>query len=342
MRRSSVEMTAMLRQVRGALLWAAAFSAMVAVCALAGPLTVAFLIAAPAARFAVEDMALVFGFLLLASLLAAALLAARDRIVTRAALWLEHSLGQTALKHGLEWAAAPNEIEQDRKALQELTAAIRGIGALLDLTMIPVSLFATAVIAPLAGFAALIAVCGSLLILSIAGRRASRDDTRTEEATAIADGIWRTAAASSVAIAARGLTATTAASWSQANGRAIARAFKAAEAQSRFALRLQLWQAVSTVGLMAGLLWLVHGNAVSQGAAVAALTLHVVTLSVLGALRRAIPGLLSGRRALARLVGEPDRPTQPVAWPAGAAARPAANSGRQPGSGPPHRLAEAS
>lgn len=309
MRRRRSETTAILRRVRGALLWAVACSAAAGVCLLALPLLAA-LVFAPSQRLAspiaIEDFAALAAFAVTALSLAVVFASARTRLLSRASLWTEHALGYTTLIAGLDAAQSPNDLDQDRQAVTIVAAGIRASAGLCGLAMGLAPLLFVFVYAPLLGLLSVLSVGALVGVAAVRIMRGTREASRTADARAIADGVWRTAAASSVVIAARGLTVSTAKSWRTAHARALGRAFQTSEADARAVAMTHAAIVVSGVAFAVVALWQVRAGVMAAAVAAAAGVAHALVLLPLDRLQRVVPLLVEARRALDHLAREVD------------------------------------
>src|SRR5262245_19802727 len=99
------------------------------------------------------------------------LLAARDRILLRSGLWLEHTLGRQLLERGERLGIAQAEIKKDADALGLFADALttRAIAPALDAVWLPLLLAALALLHPIMG--AIAALLAAALILVALGQR---------------------------------------------------------------------------------------------------------------------------------------------------------------------------
>ena len=91
--------------------------------------------------------------------------AARDRILLRAGLWLDHTLGQRLLEDGERSGSPPAEIEKDADALAAFATALaeRSLVPALDAPWLALSVVVLGLLHPMMG--AVAAACAALVIL---------------------------------------------------------------------------------------------------------------------------------------------------------------------------------
>src|SRR6185503_1072796 len=181
----------LLQQVRRALVAAFVLNGFASLLQLALPLTALHIVESAIPTASLETLALLT--LIAAAAIAAlvSLAAVRDRILLRAGLWLEHTLGQHMLANGARLGTPPAEIKKNADALALLSGALadRAVIAALDAPwLLPIVLAALVLLHPIMG--AVAAVCALLLALATfkqASRvaRLAQQKTRAGESTAI-------------------------------------------------------------------------------------------------------------------------------------------------------------
>src|SRR5207344_3130924 len=90
--------------------------------------------------------------------------AARDRILLRAGLWLDHTLGRRMLEDGERLGTPAAKLEKDIEALAAFTAALaeRTLVPALDAPWLALAVVALGLLHPLMG--AVAAACAALLL----------------------------------------------------------------------------------------------------------------------------------------------------------------------------------
>jgi ABC-type protease/lipase transport system fused ATPase/permease subunit len=298
MRRVRPEAIASVRQVRTAVLWAFAFSVGAALSALVVPLAVMHAVATLEGHGSRHTFGAILGVTLMALLVRGVFLSARSRVLIRAALWLSHALGAQTLAHGLDTVRSPNDLDRDRSSLDAVTRALPALGALFDAVMVIVPLALIVLLSPLLGLVALVASAAMLAVALNLAVKARAHFKLTDAARSEADGAWRTAAASSVVIAARGMTARAVAEWQTLNGRAIGRGYSEAQAIQTAINALQAIRHVALVTLLGVGVFAADGAAHRLGVFAAILLLHDTSLRTLSVGIAQIPVWLAAQRHL--------------------------------------------
>jgi hypothetical protein len=279
-----------LRQVRRALLCAFLLAGVVSLLLAALALHAIPLLAADGPLTGAEELWLLFAS---AGLLCAVLLcveAARERIVQRAGLWLDHTLAQRILRNGSRRATPADALRSDAAAIARLRDALleRRIAPLLSL---PWACFPLALLALLQPVLAAICAVSALALLLIAMAqgpvlaRLEQQRLRAQERVAT---WWR-------GLSPAPLTVDAARDWERLNSAHIAAAY----ALDRRVLRLcDIARAVAVVSLLSAAAlcaWLSLRNALTPGLLAACLLLHAQALAPC---TRLLAGLKSVRRAV--------------------------------------------
>lgn len=298
MRRVRPEATASVRQVRTATLWAFAFSVGAAVAALAIPLLVMHAVATQAGQLSRQAFALIAAATLAALFLRGMLLSARSRTLTRAALWLSHALGAQALTHGLDAVRSPNDLDRDRNSLDVVARALPQLATLFDALLLILPLAVLVMLSPVLSLVTLGAV-GVTLATALHLATTSRTHFKVADtARAEADGAWRTAAASSVVIAARGMTARAVDDWQALSGRAIARGYGEAQRLERALSIATTIRHVALVTLLMTSALVFESSHLGVGAFAAILLLHEGIMRVLTSALERVPDVLAAQKHL--------------------------------------------
>jgi hypothetical protein len=290
----------LLQQVRRALVAAFVLGGFACLLQLALPLYALHVVesAIPAASF--ETLALLT---LIAALAAAALVslaAVRDRILLRAGLWLEHTLGQHMLANGSRLGTPPAELKKNADALALLSGALadRGIIAALDAPWLPIVLAALVLLHPIMG--AVAAVCALLLVLAAlkeASRvgRLAQQKVQTGENTAI----WWLAETLGPADAR--LPAGAADQWEKLNRAHVAATYALGKRSGLLQDLARLVRAGGQVALIAVGAWLIVKHELSLAALLACVLLNVLLLESLESLVRSLPVVGPAMAAYRRL-----------------------------------------
>jgi biotin carboxyl carrier protein len=203
--------------------------------------------------------------------------AARDRILLRAGLWLDHTLGRRLLEDGEKRGTPPAELETDMDALATFSAALaeRTLVPALDAPWLMLSVVALGLLHPVMGVMA--ASCGALLlVVSLAqvrplGRMA-RQVAEARQATAT----WWLAATLSPS-----LPAGAAGEWEQLDRAHIAGAYALGKRSALLQDASGLLRAGAQVGLVAVGAWLVIGQELTLAALIACVLINAILLALL-------------------------------------------------------------
>jgi ABC-type protease/lipase transport system fused ATPase/permease subunit len=278
-----------------------------AVLALALPVILMHAIEAAERRASLDGLLLVAAASIAAALLRSALLAARDRILLQAALWLDHTAGAAVLTDRLDRGVMPENLEADRAALDRCVQAIAGPAAasLLDAMAAIVPLAMLFLIHPALGTVSLLCAA-SLIASALARARASAvAHARAAATRAAADKTWRTAAANGPMIAARRMSAGIVADWETLSRAAVIATYGLARPARKMAAILRAIDLVSSVIIAVVGVWLVQSNSLTLAGLAAAVILHVtLTRAVLSAHDR-VPDLAALEAGLKHLNAVP-------------------------------------
>ena len=308
----------LLQQVRRALVAAFVLGGFACLLQLALPLTALHVVESAIPAASLETLALLT---LIAAVAAAALVslaAVRDRILLRAGLWLEHTLGQHMLANGSRLGTPPAEIKKNADALALLSGALadRAVIAALDAPWLPIVLAALVLLHPIMG--AVAAVCALLLVLATfkqASRvgRLAQQKAQAGENTAI----WWLAETLGPADAR--LPAGAADQWERLNRAHVAAAYALGKRSGLLQDLARLVRAGGQVALIAVGAWLVINHELSLAALLACVLLNALLLEPLESLVRSLPvvgggngGLSAAGRAACRCA---QRSGCPRAWP---------------------------
>jgi len=153
----------LLKQVRRALLAAFFFSGFVNLLMLTTPLYTLQVFESVVPAASVETLALLTAMAATAILTLALIELARDAVLLRAGLWLDHTLGQHMLENGLKLGTSGAELRQDAKSLAMLRSFLSSpaIIAVFEAPWVPIFVLALMLLHPMIGAVAL--VSGALL-----------------------------------------------------------------------------------------------------------------------------------------------------------------------------------
>ena len=229
-----------------------------------------------------------------------AVVAARDRIVLRAGLWLDHTLGAHILASGARLGAPSAEIAGNSAALARLARALtdRTIVAALDAPWSPLMLLALALLSPIlaavaAGFAALL-----VLVTFAQARKVGRLAAREADA-AVRVSQWWAATVSSPSE--RPLRTDAPGQWERLNRTRIAAAYALSRRGAILGDVAGLVKIAAQIALIAAGAWLVATQALTPAALFAAVLINAALLDPLQRLVVSLPAVRSAMGAYRQL-----------------------------------------
>jgi hypothetical protein len=204
--------------------------------------------------------------------------AARERIVLQARLWLDHTLGQHILDRGANVGAPLPELHQQAGALAQLGDGLiaQVVVPALDALWAPIGIVALALLHPLLGGLAAVAVLGLILTAGAQSKpiaRLEQRDRRTAEPMAR---WWQSATAVGDAVP---LAVTAGAEWEQLNRHRVAAAYALGKRVGLLRGVVRFVRTVSRLGVIALAAWLVMRHELSVGACVAAILVQARMLA---------------------------------------------------------------
>ncbi len=304
MRSARPELLRIIRQVRVAAVWALAFSGVAALLGLAWPLLVLHAVGAVESKTSLDALMLVAAAVMAALSARIVLLQARQRLLTSTALWFEHVIGQQILARGLASCAPPNHLNSEQRQIENARKILAGpqILAALDAPFIILPLLISFALQP--ALAIITLVTAAVLVLS--GLRfvsALAPLTRKSHAAhAIANGAWQTAAASSVAIEAREMTAGVVNDWQSLNARAISSDYALARRTASACRTVNICEALSPLLILSLGTGMALTEGLSLGAIIAISFLHQSVIRTLARLIVALPDLVTADLGSTRLM----------------------------------------
>lgn len=283
----------LLKQVRRALFAAFLFGGFVNLLLLALPLYTLQIFETVVPTSSVETLAILTIMAGTAILALALLEASRDRIVLRAALWLDHTLGQHLLATGLKLGHSASDIRGDAQALRTFKTALSNgtITSMFDAPWVPVFLAGLVLLHPMIGALAAAVVLAMLclaLAMSILTHRLQRETSRAYERAEL----WQQAVASNSGMTgALGLARGAAEQWERFNRAQISGSYSLGKRAGLIRLLTRTLRTSSQI-LVYGLgAWLVIRNELTPGALVACtLLLNRVIAPVEGMVSAAFSG----------------------------------------------------
>lgn len=316
----------LMQQVRRALVAAFVLGGFANLLQLAIPLYVLHVLdsAIPAASFA--TLALLTLIAAGALLTLVCLAAARDRILLRAGLWLDHTLGAHMLENGARLGTPPAALKKHADALALVSGALadRAVVAAFDVAWLPIFLAALVLLNPV--MAAVAAASAVLLVLAtlVEAPRVARLARQKAQAGQGAATWWL---AATPATADAGLPPGAAEQWERLNRPHIAATYALGRRSAILHDLARLVRAGAQVALIAVGAWLVIGHALTPAALIACVLLSAALLEPLERLVAALPvvrGAMSAYRQLGALPADAETGLgvwEPDVVPAAAARR---------------------
>ena len=303
----------MLREVRRALLVAFAFSGAANVLMLATPLYTLQVFEQVVPLGSLETL-LVLTVITAAAILALGLIeVARDVILQRAGVWLEHELGPHLLRNGLR-AATPNiELRREARALEQVASFITSsaVHPLFDAPWTPIFLGALLLLHPLIGLIALV----SAVLLGLAAVLQNVLTHRLQQEGALAQeraGQWTSAlAANGPLMGALGLAAGAAAQWERLNRAQAAASYSQGKRSAAIRSLARTVRLGSQIALYAIGAWLVVRGEITPGALVASAILLARALAPIEGLVSALKSSTAAWRAYRCLHALPEDAAAP-------------------------------
>lgn len=297
----------MLKQVRRALFVAFLFSGFINLLMLATPIYTLQVFETVVPLGSIETL-LILTAIVAVSILALALIEiARDNVLLRAGLWLDHELGQHMLENGLRAGSGPTDLKQDARALDQFRAFVTStaVTALFDAPWVPIFLLALFALHPVIGLVALAAailLAMVALVQSLAAQRLQREAGRANER---ADQWWSMIADNAQLAGALGLSRGASEQWEHMNRAHVAGAYSLGKRSSflkAVARSVRIGSQIAIYGVGA---WLVVDSQITPGALVASAILLARALAPLEQMVGAVKAAEAAWRAYQRLKALP-------------------------------------
>jgi PrtD family type I secretion system ABC transporter len=209
----------LLKQARRAVLVAVLFSACINILMLAMPLYTLQLFDTVVPTGSVETLVLLTLMVGAAILTLGIIELCRDRILMRAGLWLDHTLGQHVLENGLKGGASPADLRLDALALRQLRSLLTSpvASSLLDIPWTPAFLLVLTLLHPWLGMVGIIAALCMIVLAWVQGKTTARAQAESTQATEAADRWWSNVSTHSGLTGALGLTYGASENWERSN-----------------------------------------------------------------------------------------------------------------------------
>lgn len=313
----------MLKDVRRAWFAAFVFSAFTNVLLLSTPIYTLQIFDTVVPLGSLETLAIITGVTALAIAALFLLEIARDMILLRASIWIDHELGRQILANGLKLGTSAPDFKQDARALEQFQAflASPAAGVVMDAPFVPLFLVALFMLNPLIGTVA--ALSASLLLVAALAQMLLTTRLQAESAKAHerSEKWWRMVASNGQLAGALGLVQGATSQWELFNRAHIGSAYSQGKRSSVIKAAARSVRIGSQVALYGVGAWLVIRSEVGPGALVASAILLARALAPLEGLvgsmksiriafeayRRlkllpadaSVPDLQDGRKALA-------------------------------------------
>ena len=304
----------MLKDIRRAWFAAFLFSAFINVLMLSTPLYTLQVFDTVVPLGSLETLFIITAVTALAVACLALLEIARDMVLLRASIWIDHELGRHILANGLKLGTSPQEFRQDARALEQLQQflASPAAGVVMDAPFAPLFLVALFALNPVIGAVAVIAagllVCAAVVQM-LATSRLQHESASAHERS---EKWWRTVANNGQLAGAFGIVGGATAQWESFNrahiGAAYSQGKRAAfiKAMSR-SVRIGSQVAIYGVGA-----WLVIKTEIAPGALVASAILLARALAPLEGLVSSVKAIRIAFASYRRLKALPDDAAVPV------------------------------
>ncbi len=299
----------MLADVRRALVWAGLFSALAAIAVAVLALTARALLDGALATARPDQLAACGALALIAALTATAMQSLARRILLRAAVWLDHGLGQELADRHLGTQQSADQQAREQHHLAALATALSS-GAMQALIAAPALIFALGMQAVLNLELAVVGAvaAAALVVLAGIGFAGARRSSRTRaDIDGGAQQAWAMLRRLGTDARTLGLAGALGDAWGDCNRVKIAADYAAGTRATRLAGLADGIAVASGIVTIALGAWLVAGAALTVGDVAAAALLQTVVLAGLLGLQAssgAIAGAAAAWRALGRTVAE--------------------------------------
>ena len=297
----------MLKQVRRAVFAAFLFSGFINLLMLATPLYTLQVFETVVPLGSIETLVVLTLIVAVAIGALALIEIARDMVLLRAGLWLDHELGRHMLENGLKSGVGGADLRQDARALDQLKSFMTSpaVIPLFDGPWIPIFLLALVALHPLIGLVAV--VCAILLGMAaiVQSMTTQRLQIESAQANERADHWWGIIADNAQLAGALGLSKGASQQWEQLNRAHVAGAYSQGKRTSfvkAVARSIRIGSQIAVYGIGA---WLVVDSQITPGALVASAILLARALAPLEQMVGAIKAAQAAWRAYGRLKALP-------------------------------------
>ena len=298
----------MLKDVRRAWLVAFVFSAFINVLMLSTPLYTLQVFDTVVPLGSIETLITITFIMALAIVTLALLEIARDMVLLRASIWLDHELGRHVLENGLKLGTPAQDIKQDAKALEQFHTflASSSAGVVMDAPFVPLFLTALVALNPVIGSVAM--GCAGFLVAAALLQTLLTARLQTESARAHerSEKWWRTVASNGQLAGSFGLVRGITAQWEAFNRSHIGSAYSLGKRGSFIKAIARSTRIGSQIAIYGVGAWLVIHNELAPGALVASAILLSRALAPLEGLVSSVKNIQVAFAAYRRLKQLPD------------------------------------
>lgn len=296
----------MLKQVRRALLAAFVFSGAINVLMLATPLYTLQVFESVVPLDSIETLVVITAMTGAAILASALIEIARDMLLLRAGLWLDHELGQHILENGLKLGASSSELRQDMVALEQFKVFLSAgaITPLFDAPWVPIFLVALVTLNPVLGAVSAVAALLLIMLAVAKGLMTGRLQQEASRANERSRAWWSMVAGSGQLAGALGLAKGASQQWETYNRANIASSYSLGKRSSLVKAATRMIRIGSQIALYGVGAWLIVRTEMSPGVLVASAILLARALAPLEQLvgtMKAAQGALAAYRRLSAL-----------------------------------------
>ncbi len=286
----------MLGQIRRAVFVAFLFSGCINVLMLATPLYTLQIFENVVPVGSIETL-LVLSAIVAAAVFAMALIEiARDRIMLRAGVWIDHELGQHILENGLKSHTSPSDLKAEANALARLRAFLTSpaMMPLFDAPFVPLFLLILIALHPIIGLIAAVAAVILLLTALAHTLTTARLQNETAKSGERADRWWSTVASNGQMAGALGLGPGATGQWEQFNRAQIAGSYSHGKRSGFVKVISRTVRLGAQVGVYGVGAWLVVAGQLTPGALVAS---AILISRVIGPLEQLVGSIKAIRTA---------------------------------------------
>lgn len=297
----------MLKQVRRALVVAFVFSGCINLLMLATPLYTLQVFESVVPFDSLETLAVLTAIAALAIVSCALIEIARDMVLLRSAVWLDHELGRHILENGLKLGTPTGEMKQDQRALAQLKTFLSSgaVTPLFDAPWTPIFLAALALLHPLIGAVGLVAALLLLMVALLQGLATQHVQLELGKANEKAERWWMAVAGNGQLSGALGLARGASEQWESFNRWQVVSAYSLGKRASLVKALGRTVRIGSQIALYAVGAWLIIKSEIAPGAMVASAILLARALAPLEQLVGAMKVAQTARAAYRRLQGLP-------------------------------------